>query len=80
MPSARKNASIVKRNVVTNKKMISDIGRKIVAGCTKKVIVSETKKIDVATIKPSVRPKSYTLTITTTSRLRNKLRRRILTW
>ena len=76
MPSARKNADIEKRNVVTKRKMIGVIERKIVGGYTKKVIVSETKKIDVAMIKPLVRPKSSTLTTT-----RNTLwLLRTLTW
>ena len=58
MLSARKNADIVKRNVVTRKKMISAIERKIVVDYTKKVIVLETKKIDVATNKLLERLKS----------------------
>ena len=72
MLSARKNANIVKMNVVTKKKMISAIERKIVVDYTKKVIVTETKKIDVATIKPLEKPNSSILLLLI-SRLENTL-------
>ena len=56
--NARKNAYIVKRNVATEKKMISATEMKIVADYMKKVIVTETKRIDVATSKLKERPNS----------------------